>query len=359
MCGGQGYATLASVSLLIIAMLGALAATNEPVAATNAARPPTNQVLQVPDQNDPVEQAFQKLMAEDDAAHAEVDQWIKDNQKFADKGAGVESAALTGRVKQRLEKVREAYRGFLLQHPNHARALVAFASFLSDQGEEDEEFAQLDKARVADPRNPAVWNQLANYYGHNGPVSNAFPCYEKAIALEPGESVYYHNLAITTYLFRRDATNYFKISEQAVFDKAMTLYYKALALDPDNFILATDFAQSYYGFKPPKTGDPAADRAAEENHFQEAMKAWQTAFKLARDDIERQGVLVHYARLQINAGRFEEARKNLQAITNAMFNATRTQLLKNLDKKQQALATNAVPKAEAPNPKEIRSPKSE
>ena len=339
---------MATVSELMISLLSALLATNQPLAVSNVVRQQTGITLNLPDPNDPVEKEFRQLMAGDDAAHTEVDQWIKENQSFEEKGAGVQSAVLNGRIKQRLEPIRKAYEDFLRLHPNHARALVAYASFLSDQDEEAAACAQLEKAREADPKNPAVWNQLANYYGHNGSVSNAFSCYEKAIALNPAESVYYHNLGLTTYLFRQDATNHYKISEQAVFEKAMALYRKALELDPDNFVLAADYAQSYYGYKPRKTGDSAVDRKAEEKHFNDAMAAWQAAFKLANDDIERQGVFIHFARLQINAGRFEEARKNLDAATNSMFNATRRQLLKKLESKEKGIPETGSTTVENP-----------
>jgi tetratricopeptide (TPR) repeat protein len=136
------------------------------------------------------------------------------------------------------------------------------------------------------------------------------------------------------YLFRRDATNFYKISEQQVFEKAMGLYRKALELDPDNFVLATDYAQSYYGFDPKLTGDPETDAKIKQKHFEDAMAAWQQAFKVAGDDVERQGVLVHYARLQINAGRFDEARKNLATVTNDMFAVTKGNLLKRLESKK-------------------------
>jgi tetratricopeptide (TPR) repeat protein len=115
-----------------------------------------------------------------------------------------------------------------------------------------------------------------------------------------------------------------------VFDKAMALYRKALELDPDNFLLATDYAQSYYGFALPKSGDAAADRKAEQKFADEALLAWQTALKLARDDVEREGVLIHFARIQINAGRFAEARKNLNAVTNETLATTKKLLTKKL-----------------------------
>ena len=189
---------------------------------------------------------------------------------------------------------------------------------------------------MADPKNPAPWNNLANFYGHNGPLTNAFACYEKAIELNPKESVYYQNFATTIYLFRWDATNYFNISQQQVFDKAMEMYRQALTLDPENFPLATDLAQTYYGIRPPRVAD--------------AFKAWNVALKLASDDIEREGVHVHLARWQKTAGDLEAARRELSLVTNQMYRATKELILKNLTK---ADGTNVPAPPRAP----VKAPK--
>jgi len=45
---------------------------------------------------------------------------------------------------------------------------------------------------------------------------------------------------------------------------------------------------------------------------------------------------MHYARLQINADRFEDARKNLDAVTNDMFKVTKVNLLKKLENRKKA-----------------------
>ena len=175
---------------------------------------------------------------------------------------------------------------------------------------------QWEKARQLDPRDPATWNNLANYYGHNGPVTKAFAYYAKAIELNPREPVYFQNFATTVYLFRMDATDYFNIPEQKVFDKALDLYRQALALDPTNFVLAADLAQSYYGIRPTR--------------YDDAMAAWQVAEKVANDDIERQGVFLHYARLQINAGKFDEARRNLDKVTQPIHDVVKGRLVRKL-----------------------------
>ena len=312
--------------------LAALLATNQPAALSNLVKAKTGLSVNVPDKNDPADAEYRRLMEADDVAQAEVDEWIKENNAFAAKGAGVEAATMNARIERRFAPIRKGYEDFIEKHPKHAGALLAYGSFLNDIGEEEKAFDYWERARVADPKNPATWNNLANWYGHNSPVLKSFEYYEKAIELNPTESVYWHNLGLTTSLFRSDATNYYKVSLQQVFDKAMEFYRKAVERDPDNFLLAADYAQSYYGFDPPKTGEPEADRKAQVRHWTEALKAWKAALPKARDDIERQGVLVHFARVQINAGQIEEARRNLNSVTNGMFSITKSNLFKKIER---------------------------
>jgi len=52
---------------------------------------------------------------------------------------------------------------------------------------------------------------------------------------------------------------------------------------------------------------------------EEALKAWTNAFNLAGDEIEREGVQIHFARIKSMAHRFEEAQAHLNAVTNEMY----------------------------------------
>lgn len=308
------------MSDLLIGLLGALLATNPPAAVSNLVLRQAGVSIRVPNPNDPVEREYLKLLERDNATQAEVDEWIRDNQAFAEKGAGITPATLGLRIKQHLRPVRDAYEDFLRRHSEHTRARLAYGSFLNDLGEEDEAAQQWEKARELEPKNPAAWNNLANYYGHRSPVKKAFDCYAKAIELAPNEPLYYQNLATTVFMFRKEAMEHYQIDEQKVFDRALELYGKALALDPSNFIAASELAQTYYGIRPPR--------------YDEALAAWQAARKLARDDIEREGVFIHVARWQIDAGRFADARNQLNAVTNAMYGNLKTRLTKKLAEKQ-------------------------
>jgi tetratricopeptide (TPR) repeat protein len=304
------------VNNLAIGLLSAVLATNQPQAVSNLIQQQTGASVAITNPDDPVEQELQKLMIDDDAASDEVDQWIQTNNMLAAKGAGVSQDELNKKIRARFEIVRESYENFLLEHPDSARGYMAYGSFLNDIGEEDEAKVQYENARQLDPKDPAVWNNLANYYGEHGPVTNAFAYYAEAIRLNPAEPVYYQNLATTVYLFRKDAEQFYGITEPQVFDKALALYQKAVQLDPDNFPLATDYAQSYYGIKPLRTND--------------ALLAWTNALHTAHNDFEREAVYIHLARIKIAAGFFADAHTQLDAVTNAAYAALKNRLEKNL-----------------------------
>jgi tetratricopeptide (TPR) repeat protein len=238
------------------------------------------------------------------------------------------------RIQQRYEVVRKKYADFLGRHPQHVRAIIAYGSFLNDTGKEKEAADQWKKATDLDPHNPAAWNNLANYYGHCGPLTNAFQCYEKAIQINSNEPVYYQNLGTMVYLYRVDAMAWYHLTEPQVFDRALELYQKALDLDPNNFVLANDLAQSYYGIKPWR--------------IQKAIEAWQYALKTAKNDFQREGVYLHLARWQIQASGFAEARKLLSSVTNETYRVLKERLWRNADEKAPPTPPSNSPKPDRP-----------
>ncbi len=317
------------MSNLALGLLSALLATNPPLAVSNLVQQQTGVSMAVPNPNDPETQALDKVMEDDDAAMDEVDRWIRENQAFAAQGGGESRTELNRRIRARLDLVRAKYEDFLKRYPNSARGHLAYGTFLNDIGEEEAAVTEYQKSRELDPNNPAVWNNLANYYGEFSPVTNAFVDYAKAIELDPTEPVYYENFATTVYLFRKDAEAFFHLNEQQVFDKALDIYRQAMKLAPEDFTLATDYAESYYGIKPLRTND--------------ALAAWTNALNIAHNDFEREGVLIHLARVKIAAGRFAEAQAQLDAVTNAAYADLKQRLERNLvEREKEAARTNAL-----------------
>jgi tetratricopeptide (TPR) repeat protein len=328
----RGLCYCDGVSSLIAGLLGALVATNPLSTVSNLVLQTPGVAMTIADRNDPVEEEFQKLMDQDDEAQAEVDQWIRENGDYAAKGAAMPPVLFKQRIEKRLEPVNKAYEAFLQRHPDHVRARVAYASFLGDVKGEDAAQEQLEKALALDTNNAAIYNNLANIYGHLGPVKKAFEYYAKAIQINPTEALYYHNFGTTVYLFRTDAKEFYGIDEQAVFAKAFGLYSNALRLDPENFPLASDVAQSYYSVRPLPTD--------------EALNAWTNALRIAHDEIEREGVYVHLARVNILADRLAVARAHLNAITNDMYADLKKRLTRNLVERESGTNTpSALPPA--------------
>jgi tetratricopeptide (TPR) repeat protein len=302
------------VSDLTIGLLSALLATNQPQAVSNVIEQQTGVAVDIA--TDPAEKELREVMMSDDAAQDEVNQWLHDFDSQSSTNRAAASAALNQRITARFDRVRSAYENFLLNHPNSAHGCLAYGSFLNDIGDEEGAHLQYENALQLDPKNPAVWNNLANYYGEHSPVTKAFEYYAQAIKLKPDEPVYYENFATTVYLFRTDAKEYFHLDEQQVFDKALGLYKQAMILAPDDFTLATDYAESYYGIKPLRTND--------------ALAAWTNAMNIAHTDAERQGVELHLARVKTFAGRFAEAQAHLDTVTNAAFLELKRQLTRSL-----------------------------
>jgi tetratricopeptide (TPR) repeat protein len=321
---------------LLIGLLGAVLATNQPQAVSNLIQQSAGISVIIPNPNDPAEKELDRLMAEDDTAMAEVDKWIRDNNAFAAQGGGESKEDLNARILARLDVVRKHYEDFLRRYPDFAPGHLAYASFLNNIGEEEAAMREDQKALQLDPKNPAVWNNLGNYYGENGPITNAFAYFAKAIELDPTEPVYYQNLAIMVYLYRTDAKAFYHINEQQVFDKSLTFYRKAMQLDPGNFPLATDYAESYYGIRPLRTND--------------ALVAWTNTLQIAHDDVEREGVYIHLARIKMLAGRYAEARAQLDAVTNATYDSLKQTLERSITWRENGatnvnVITNAAPPA--------------
>jgi tetratricopeptide (TPR) repeat protein len=306
------------VSDLLVGLLCTALSTNPPAAVSNLLAEKTGVSIHVANSNDPAaEAAYRKVLLDDDAAEKDVLKWSDSAEAFANAGAGDSKLTLTARIQQRLKEVKAEYEDFIAHYPNHVNGRLAYGSFLNDTHDEDGAVAQWDKARELDPKDPAPWNNLANYYGHRGPVKKAFEYYTKAIELDGGESVYYHNLAVTVYLFRKDAGEYYNMTETQVFDRSLELYRKAIALDPDNFVLFSDYAESFYGTKPPR--------------WQDGLAAWTDALKIAHDDTERQGVYIHLARINLKLGHIDEARRNLTLVSIPMYQQLKSRISRNID----------------------------
>ena len=267
------------------------------------------------------EQKYRRLLELDDAALQKIDEWIRSSQR--PNALETETIVLAGKINREIQPVKEAYETFLSAHPNHVQARLTFASFLSDIGEEQAALPHLQKAVEINPRLPAAWNNLANHYGHNSNGKKAFACYEKAIALNPQEPLYYHSFGAVVFLFRNEAKEYYQLTNTEALDKALSLYKKALELDLENFDLAEDIAQTYYGIR-------TSDQPSKMARPHAALAAWQYAAALAPSEFEKQGVRIHLARVYLEMENSEQAKRELNQVTLPVYQTLKERVGKHI-----------------------------
>jgi len=114
-------------------------------------------------------------------------------------------------------------------------------------------------------------------------------------------------------------TNY-DLTEQQIYTKALGLYSNAFRLDPRNFSFAWDLAQTYYAIKPL----PA----------EEALQTWTNALQIAQDEVDRENVYLHLARIKMLAGRYPEAKAQLNAVTNEHCLELKTLLIRSIQERE-------------------------
>lgn len=324
-----------------LGLLSAAFATNQVVAVSNHVARATGIHLPLEAADSPVEQAFQRLLEEDQDALDQVDRWILEERRLADQGAGIGGAALNAKIEERLKPVEDAYREFIKEHPDHIRARLALGSFLHETGREAEGVAIWEDACARAPRNPAAWNNLANHYAHRGPVKRGLEYFEQAIKLNPAEPVYRRNLATVVFLFRKDAREYYGLpDDQAVLWRSLEFYEAALERAPKDFTLATEVAQVYYFLRP--RGENAPEAAAKLTD--QCLAAWRRARSLTDDPRAQEGVEIHMARVCHNAGRFAEARQHLDRVSDPVYATVKKALVRRLRELTAARAEGKPPR---------------
>jgi len=230
------------------------------------------------------ERQFRFLLSRGDELRAQSDQF--DNHT---------AAADTARWKAQWHRLEGDYRHFLNDHPQHARAMVAYGDLLYDEHNEEDGVRWWEKAIVADPREAYAYNSLANHYGHCGRAADALRYYAKAIELAPTEPVFRFNWATTCQLFRKESHSVYGWDTEEIFERSLAQFRSARDLAPQDYDLSTAYAQTFYQMPKPD--------------WTEAYKAWQFCLNQNLDPQQRDFVRANLARVCIRMGRSDEAKE--------------------------------------------------
>ena len=242
---------------------------------------------------------------------AEVRKFVRDEKPAPEQEAKLE---------EQLKATHAAFDLLVAQNPNHAGVRLTYGSFLFELDENEAAGAQWQEASKLDPKNPLIWDCLAQYQAEVGTPAKAFVSLEKAIALAPDEPAYLLNLALCLDLFPEEARQHYRLEAAEVQGRIILLYQRAMKLGPRDFVLATEYAQLFYGFRPFRE--------------REALAAWNYALSIAHDNEEQQGILIHLARVAINAGAFNEAAQHLARVNLPKYDSLKRTLLANIERRK-------------------------
>lgn len=164
------------------------------------------------------------------------------------------------------EKAAEYFKKATDLNPDDGVMFDNLGQSLERTGRAEAEQAYL-RATTLKPDRDDYLNRLGNFYANKGEDDKAVPWYEKAIAVNPGDSVYYSNLASSQRkLARYEEAEKTCLAGLAVspdyhillnlmgvlcldrkaYDTALEYIRKAVAIDPGNQIYQINLAETYY-----------------------------------------------------------------------------------------------------------------
>ena len=239
------------------------------------------------------------------------------------------SPANAARWKAQMHRLEGDYKRFLNEHPLHTRAMVAYGSLLYDQQREEEGMRWWEKAIAIDPNEAYAYNALANDYGHNGHADKALRYYQKAIDLVPTEPIFRFNWATTCQMYRNESKAVYGWNKEEIFQHALEQFRQARDLVPQDFGMASTYAETFYMVPKPD--------------WQEAYAGWQFCLKQPLDEGERQHVYANLARVCNRMGRNDEARQWLSKLTDNGQSSVRRSLERKIVEQATAAGSTTNP----------------
>ena len=270
------------------------------------------------------EAELQSIFTADNTAITEVVKWIEENNTLI-RTDSERRNQLAQRIRVRLDRVRKLYLAFLKKHPNHARARAAYGSFLTHLDDQQGALRELKASAKLAPFNAAVHNNIATHLGtiavesdRYARVGEILDAYQRAIRLAPHAPLYRHNYAIALSLFQKEATTHLKCTARKVTEEALKQITEALRLNPENFEISADLAETYHDFKPlPR---------------KRTLTAWKHAATLATTNDERDWAELQMAIVNIETNHFKEAKHHLEKVNVEIYARLKQRLLSAIER---------------------------
>lgn len=220
------------------------------------------------------------------------------------------------RLRFRMQEVTQRYEAILAANPYAVEPLLLYGKLLRRIGERQYAQEIFLRANALDSNLPVVKQQLGNFYMEEGYHAPALLCYNAAIELDPTVARYHWSLAECLYHYGERFLADGAFERAALEQTMLDAYARAAQLDPANRDFAFRWAEAYYDLATPR--------------WEEALAAWEQVAAGATDNLERDAITLHRARIHYESGHPAEARQLAQTITTEALFYTRDQLLARL-----------------------------
>ena len=206
------------------------------------------------------------------------------------------------------------YESYLADNPKDLTALILYGKFLRGVDQPGPATGMFIKADKIDPGVAVVKQQIANYLAEEGRIAEALPYLLRAVELSPKTAVYHNQLGTFLFLFSDELIR-LGITTKSSNDRNMVIAFREAAkLEPENIQYQMRYAQSFFDVSKPD--------------WKEALMVWQKlSIHEHRSQEEGEYLLLCQARVLLELGRRDEARKLIDRVRSPAMRATKQKLL--------------------------------
>lgn len=214
----------------------------------------------------------------------------------------------------RQQHTQRAHEKYLQEHPASAPAHLAYAGFLSENGNLRAAIVHWRTAQQLEPGNAATANSLGGAYLRIGRAADSAEQFSRAIGLENGNAAYHFNLANVEFMLRHDLAAAWQKDMPNLLRLALAEFREASRLSPNDMEFARAYAETFFGVPNPD--------------WSEAVAAWKHVLALSpQDDF----AYLQLARVSLKRGDAPGARRFLGQIIDTRHDDLKRKLLDQAD----------------------------
>ncbi len=219
-------------------------------------------------------------------------------------------------TEMQLREVVQEYESLLRRDPQFIAGFIAYGLFLNNAGEAKRAYAIFKKAEKIEPELAVIKNQLGNHHAEEGEYEKALTYYQGAVALEPKEALYHYQLGTLLYEFREFFIDAKLFTRDALLTRCGEAFARAAELAPDNIAYTYRHAESFYDLPTPD--------------WPGALAAWKAIEQRTKAGVEQQTILLQEANVLIQLGQPDTARAVLERVTAEALQTNKKKLVDQL-----------------------------